>query len=575
MAMTAPKFAGNTQDSPELAQNKWVVLGACFTINFISSAFFRNAALFYPSIMGTFLVTRERAALPLFVYGGCFHLGALLGGTVIQVLTVWAAAVAGGILLSTTFIASSFVNGTAFLTAVLGVIGGTGQGIIFNCSVVGLADYFSSRRGLALGVVMTGAPAASFIFPAIFNYTLEEHGLRGTLLLTGAYMLNIPVFGLLLRTGLRSSTEEACRQSETNQSTTKSKLWPSSRAHYTDKDGSPPTICQSVESLSRSNSDDHIRRGSILKSSKSFRIPDLGGTETSKILKDGLSSNTTFGITSSRPRSSDPQLETWPCKTNTLSQKSLAQLHDIMASSLPALIPLRKSTEVDPVKLKDFQRRSSIKTGSRLSRWTTLCKSAALVARTRQFYMIAYSFWAYCLFLDTYLTVIVDYCVDSGVDQGDALHVLHFFSVTDALCRLVIPILSDCNVLSTPVLLASSYLVASVLAASLALLTEKIGFWIVALALGLPCGYINVGLSESLYTAAGEENLPMALGFMSAAAAVGSFTTPTLIGLFRDMGGFYDDLFFIMAGAMMVSFALFAGHSVIKTIGQKKLTISQ
>nr|XP_037274960.1 uncharacterized protein LOC119167556 isoform X2 [Rhipicephalus microplus] len=122
--MTAPKFAGNTQDSPELAQNKWVVLGACFTINFISSAFFRNAALFYPSIMGTFLVTRERAALPLFVYGGCFHLGALLGGTVIQVLTVWAAAVAGGILLSTTFIASSFVNGTAFLTAVLGVIGG-------------------------------------------------------------------------------------------------------------------------------------------------------------------------------------------------------------------------------------------------------------------------------------------------------------------------------------------------------------------------------------------------------------------------------------------------------------------
>ncbi|KAL1474179.1 hypothetical protein MTO96_038171, partial [Rhipicephalus appendiculatus] len=223
----------------------------------------------------------------------------LLGGTVIQVLTVWAAAVAGGILLSATFIASSFANGTAFLTAVLGVLGGTGQGIIFNCSVVGLADYFSSRRGLALGVVMTGAPAASFIFPAIFDYALEEHGLRGTLLITGACMLNIPAFGLLLR--------------------------------------------------------------------------------------------------------------------------------------------------------------------------------------------------------------------------------------THALCRLVIPLLTDCNVLSTPVLLAGSYLVASVLAGSLAFLTEKIGFWIVALALGLPCGYINVGLSESLSTAAGGENLPMALGFMSAVAAVGSFTTPTLI----------------------------------------------
>ncbi|XP_037564401.1 monocarboxylate transporter 9 [Dermacentor silvarum] len=75
-----------------------------------------------------------------------------------------------------------------------------------------LPDYFSSRRGLALGVVMTGAPAASFIFPAIFDYVLEEYGLRGTLLLTGACMLNIPAFGVLLRDRLKTSVEETCRQ---------------------------------------------------------------------------------------------------------------------------------------------------------------------------------------------------------------------------------------------------------------------------------------------------------------------------------------------------------------------------
>ncbi|KAH6931746.1 hypothetical protein HPB50_000233 [Hyalomma asiaticum] len=347
--MTAPRLATNARDASKTSRNKWVVLGACFAVNFISSALFRNAALFYPSIMDTFLVTRERAALPLFVYGGCFHLGALLGGTVIQVLTVWAAAVAGGLLLSATFIASSFANGTAFLTAVLGVLGGTGQGIIFNCSVVGLADYFSSRRGLALGVVMTGAPAASFIFPPIFDHALELYGLR----------------------------------------------------------------------------------------------------------------------------------------------------------------------------------------------------------------------------------VIVDYSADSGVAQSDAVHILSFFSVTDALCRLVIPLLSDCKVLSTTVLLAGSYLLVSVLAGGLAFLKGKIGFWIVALALGLPCGYINVGLSESLSAIAGAENLPMAIGFMSAAAAVGSFTTPSLIGLFRDIYGSYDDLFFIMAGALMVAFGLFAVLLVISLTRSKKVTVSR
>ncbi|XP_077508164.1 uncharacterized protein LOC144119412 isoform X6 [Amblyomma americanum] len=125
MAVPAATNAGKNSNRPAgHSTHRWTVLGACFAINFLSSALFRNAALFYPSIMDTFLVSREKAALPLFVYGGCFHLGALLGGAVIHVLTVRTAAISGGLLLSATFIASTFAPGTVFLAVVLGILGG-------------------------------------------------------------------------------------------------------------------------------------------------------------------------------------------------------------------------------------------------------------------------------------------------------------------------------------------------------------------------------------------------------------------------------------------------------------------
>ncbi|XP_075539573.1 uncharacterized protein LOC142574354 isoform X3 [Dermacentor variabilis] len=122
--MVAPMPAGSGPAHATVVRHRGVTLVVCFAINFLSSAFYRNAALFYPSIMDMFLATREQASLPLFVYGGFYHVGVLLGGTVIELLTVWAAAVAGGFLLSVTFLACYFANGILFLTLVLGVLGG-------------------------------------------------------------------------------------------------------------------------------------------------------------------------------------------------------------------------------------------------------------------------------------------------------------------------------------------------------------------------------------------------------------------------------------------------------------------
>ncbi|XP_075535551.1 uncharacterized protein LOC142571158 [Dermacentor variabilis] len=536
--MVAPMPAGSGPAHATVVRHRGVTLVVCFAINFLSSAFYRNAALFYPSIMDMFFATREQASLPLFVYGGFYHVGVLLGGTVIELLTVWAAAVAGGFLLSVTFLACYFANGILFLTLVLGVLGGIGQGIMFNCSIVGLGDNFPSWRGLAIGVVMSAAPASSIICPALFNYVMELHGLRGTLLLTGACLLNVPVFALLLRNSQPNEVEETPRQ---RVSDLKSYLSPEQKSHHAYERSSLPTASESKIIVPRGCARHYSRPVTVLRQERSFGSPAARQREAFNVLKTTPNKDGLRKEASSRSVA-DMQTSKWPTSTNDVERMNQAKFQGL-SCSIPALDHCSETMGVIHVELKQ-QVQAQKPSNNSVFKYNALIKSVRKVAATPRIYAIAYSFYAYCLFLDTFLTVIVDYAVDSGISKGNAVHVVVFFSVTDTLCRFLMPCLTDRKLLSTTALLASSSFVASLLAGSLPFIKGKVGFWIVALALGLPCGYINVGISESASTVAGEVNQPMALGFMSTAAAVGSFTAPSLIGLFRDTWGSYDGLFF-------------------------------
>ncbi|XP_077508656.1 uncharacterized protein LOC144120059 [Amblyomma americanum] len=558
--MAEGSHVGTVTKSGADGNRKWTVLGACFAMNFISSALFRNSAVFYPHIMNTFLVSREPAALPLFVYGGCFHFGALLGGAIIQVVKVRTAAVAGGLLLSVSFMASYCATGTAFLTFVLGIMGGTGQGIIFNCSIVGIGDHFSSRRGLILGVVMTGAPAASFAFPALFNYALQEYGLRATLLLTGAFMFNVVLFGLLTARPRRQKGRPRPFPNVVSVSTSCMFLEPPAR--NTEISSISPTVFHAeVDKGFRGDKHEHRRFTAVVKPTCSISTASATTVKNTNMLG---SMDTEKSILSVSTRVCSVSDYYPPCnlETRTIGLRTNVSTEPRVLSQLShtGLLPRWNDGTVTLAQKKHqkLATATSFAAGFRL-KWLALRASTVKIASKPRFYVICYSFWAYCFFLDTFLTVIVDCAIDNGLAVIDAVHVLSFFSATDALCRLLIPCLSDCNLLPTSTLLALSCVAASLLSASLPFLAGRVGFWTAALALGLPCGYLNVGLSENISAVVGKENLPMALGFASAAAAIGSFTTPFLIGFFRDMWGSYDDLFFLTAGALAAAFGLFTG----------------
>ncbi|XP_037564808.2 uncharacterized protein LOC119444484 [Dermacentor silvarum] len=417
---------------------------------------------------------------------------------------------------------------------------------------------------------MSGAPASSVIFPSLFKYVLEVHGLRGTLLLTGACLLNVLAFAPLLRNPQPNRAEETSRQ---RVSDGKSDLLTGAKAHHAHKRPTIPTIYESKITLPKGCVRNLSYPVTILRHKHSFGAPDEKQKEASNILrttpnKDCLRNE----ATSSRSVAHMMPSRKWPTCTNDAERMKQAKLHGLLYS-IPALNHCSETMGVIQIELKQ-QWKTPKPSDRSVFKWNALIESVREVAATPRIYAIAYSFYAYSIVLDTFLIVNVDYAVDIGIAEGDAVHVIALFSVTDTLCRFLMPCLTDRKLLSTSALLATSSLIASLLAGSFTFITGKVGFWVVALALGLPMGYINVGISESASTVAGEDNQPMALGFMSTAAAVGSFTAPSLIGLFRDTWGSYDGLFFFMASTLVVESALFAGLSAIDFRKSKHFKIS-
>ncbi|KPP62252.1 hypothetical protein Z043_119575, partial [Scleropages formosus] len=93
--------------------------------------------------------------------------------------------VAGGLMLS------AFSPSVQFLMFSYGVVVGLGCGLVYAATVTITCQYFDNRRGLALGIVTTGASVGGFLYATAQNEFIELFGLDGCLLIIGALSLNL------------------------------------------------------------------------------------------------------------------------------------------------------------------------------------------------------------------------------------------------------------------------------------------------------------------------------------------------------------------------------------------------
>uniref|UniRef100_A0A224YVW7 Monocarboxylate transporter n=1 Tax=Rhipicephalus zambeziensis TaxID=60191 RepID=A0A224YVW7_9ACAR len=574
----------------------WAIAVTCFVINFIASGFYRCTGMFFNSIMETFGASRGDASFPVSLYGAFYNVTGLIAGALIQSIGVRCTIVLGGIMMSVGFSVSFFATSTLFVMLTVGVITGAGHGIVISCCIVAVTRYFDKRRGIALGLNLAGPPVTSLVVPKLLEWLLSEYGLRGTLLLLGGCLANVPVLGILLRDppwekNIRDTTNELSEHSSAQvPNGGVQRISVVCNNNVGEVLGEIRVEVDQIPTLGRRQSTviSVARRALVRQSTKT----SISQYPVADVVTRGTASNAngdcSYSAAPSTPASwYPPSIASRRSSTVTsiIGEEPPSEVTSNMSTVLPKGAAMeRRGTMMSVAGSMFAAKRPSLNEGERYSRRGTvisvigLCKlgdlhktsvevtkaeapSSALsslkeVLSAPRMYLHTFSYFTYSFFYDSYLAVMFDLGEDVGVPVSESVLALTILSALDAGGRFFVPFLSDYGITSTMTLLTACYLWLTVISALMPLVSGKLAFLAVSAILGLPVGYLLVGTSESLSTELGTKNLPMAYGVLALVTAVGSFVRPPVIGAFRDKVGSYNGLFQLMAGMLALALIL-------------------
>uniref|UniRef100_A0A224YZD2 Monocarboxylate transporter n=1 Tax=Rhipicephalus zambeziensis TaxID=60191 RepID=A0A224YZD2_9ACAR len=595
----------------------WAIAITCFVINFIAAFFGRCPGMFFNSVMDTFDATRGDASVSISLYGAFYNMAGLVAGALIGSLGVRPTLILSGLMMATGFGVSLFATSTLFLVFTVGVLAGAGQGMVFSCCIVAVSAYFDQRRGIALGLNMAGVPMASLLVPKLLKWLLGEYGLRGTFLILGGCMLNIPVLGILLRKPPweKSIGETAALQAEdsfaeaVNGSIEPISLLASRNnddpLHRFNVSASPiPGDGRRRSNMAIITNHNGINRDATVIPS---RVRDTGvawkGTASSANIDRRLSTRALPPVPEQRP--SIVSRQSTIAGSAVASSRRSSSIAQAVSSRSDAMV--RRGTMMSVAGSMIASRRASLNEGGVFSRrgttisvigWsnpentekksvepTTMTSEASSSALSSlkevlcapRMYFHTFSFFTCAFFVDSYLTVMFDLGEDVGVPANESVLALTILSAMDTIGRFFVPFLTDYGITSAACLLTLGYTMLAVISALMSCISGRLMFLALSALLGLPAGYIIVGTSETLSKELGTKNLPMAYGVLAFIAALGGFARPPVVGVFRDGLGSYDGLFQLMASMLLAS-SLFnvglwiCGRSSARKGGTKEAT---
>lgn len=181
------------------------------------------------------------------------------------------------------------------------------------------------------------------------------------------------------------------------------------------------------------------------------------------------------------------------------------------------------------------------------------------------FYLICASFAVILFNLTTYLTVIVDFAVDNGVDRMKAVLLISAYSVADLAARLGSGWISDRGFVSRGNMMSVNFLIGGLVLFAIPAFTSYVGQLTMAAISGWANGCTMILVSVLLTEHTGLDRLPISFGVTSLIAGALCLTRPPLIGHYRDTSGKYEGLFRLVGGfSVALSVLWFIASLVLK-----------
>lgn len=177
----------------------WVIVLSSFVIMLISDGIAFSFGLLYNALLEEFNESKSTTSW----VGSIFYGVTLLCGPIASAMATKygcrKATIVGGIIASVGFLISSQANSIGMLCFFFGIVGGFGISMGCVTSVVMVAFYFRKKRAFATGLAVCGTGIGTFLFAPLMEYSINEYGWRGALIIISGIVLNIVVCGALYR----------------------------------------------------------------------------------------------------------------------------------------------------------------------------------------------------------------------------------------------------------------------------------------------------------------------------------------------------------------------------------------
>ncbi|XP_070389716.1 monocarboxylate transporter 13-like isoform X2 [Dermacentor albipictus] len=176
---------------------------------------------------------------------------------------------------------------------------------------------------------------------------------------------------------------------------------------------------------------------------------------------------------------------------------------------------------------------------------TNELRHALTVFKSPVFYLIIYSFNAYCFGYECYMSLFVDFACDRGVTLSTAVTVMSAGAISEIFGRFTLPAAGDRGLLSIKTAVVLTLAAEAVTFLVLPLLRSQGLIFTVAIVIAFIIGTAMVIFPVTLASYFGYEKMSVSFGIVVGSAGMLSFVKPSLIGHFRDRVGAYDWLFVI------------------------------
>ena len=173
-----------TKNNKKINYRAWIILAAATGIN-LTFGMNYSWSIFKKVLVAEWQWSNVDAALPYTVYSTIFALVMVFAGRLQDKLGPRIVVTLGSIFAGTGLISCGFTSTLPFMAITYGITG-IGYALCFSSTIPVCIKWFPpEKRGLVMGVVVSGSALASAYFAPIVNSLLNHYGIHDTFLILG------------------------------------------------------------------------------------------------------------------------------------------------------------------------------------------------------------------------------------------------------------------------------------------------------------------------------------------------------------------------------------------------------